>query len=135
MKCVIVVDHTLPVGLIANTSAVLSMSIGNQIDGIVGGDVLDRDGTVHRGITRVVIPVLKGDRIRIRFLRDRLLQMDRDDLFHVDFCDVAQQSVDYGDYTAKLQQTASDDLNYLGIAICGPDKAVNALTGSIGLLR
>lgn len=36
MKCVIVIDHTLPLGLIANTSAVLAISIGNKIKEIVG---------------------------------------------------------------------------------------------------
>lgn len=68
MKCVIVVDHTLPVGLLANASAVLAMSIGNKIQHIIGEDLLDRDGSLHRGITRVTVPVLKGDADRIRRL-------------------------------------------------------------------
>jgi hypothetical protein len=76
MKCVIVVDPTLPVGLLANASAVLAMSIGSQIQGIIGEDVPDRDGSLHRGITRVTVPVLKGDAKRIRSLRDRLVNLD-----------------------------------------------------------
>lgn len=135
MKCVIVVDHNLPVGLLANASAVLAMSIGNQINDIVGGDVLDRDGSLHRGITQVTVPVLKGDAERIRSLRDRLVNLDNGDLFFVDFCDVAQQSKDYGHYASRLRQTPADRLSYLGIAICGPDKAVTSLTGNLGLLR
>ena len=135
MKCVVVVDHTLPVGLIANTSAVLAMSIGDQIDGIIGEDARDMDGAVHRGITRAVVPVLKGNDTLIRALRDKLLQMESEALFFVDFCDVAQQCVDYEDYLDKLRRTPDAELAYLGIAICGPDKAVNSLTGSIGLLR
>ena len=135
MKCVIVVDHTLPLGLIANTSAVLAMSIGSQIDGIVGKDVMDRDGSLHRGITQVSIPVLKGDAQRIRLLRGRLEELGNGELFFVDFCDIAQRSKDYGHYALQLQQTPAEGLNYLGIAICGPDRTVNSLTGNMGLLR
>ena len=135
MKCVIVVDHTLPVGLIANTAAVLSMSIGKTVDGIIGDDAVDKDGSIHRGITRAVVPILKGDDKLIRAIRDQLIQQADDGLFHVDFCDLAQQSRDYEHYTDKLRVTPGDGLNYLGIAICGPDKKVNSLTGSIGLLR
>ena len=135
MKCVIVVDHTLPVGLIANTSAVLAMSIGNKVADIIGEDGMDKDDSVHRGITRAVVPVLKGNNDLIGNIRHKLIQMECDELFYVDFCDVAQKSVDYADYINELRKTPADDLAYLGIAICGPDKKVNSLTGSLGLLR
>jgi hypothetical protein len=135
VKCVIVVDPTLPIGLIANTAAVLAMSIGNTIPDIIGQDGSDRDGGAHAGITRAVVPVLKGDGARIRALRERLIHMACDDLYFVDFCDVAQKSVSYEEYLDRLRQVPADRLAYLGIAICGPDKQVNALTGNIGLLR
>ena len=135
MKCAIVVDPTLPVGLIANTAAVLSMSIGRTVDGIVGDDVVDKDGALHRGITRAVVPILKGDGTLIRAIRDKLVRQADDGLFHVDFCDLAQRCHDYDQYTLTLRSTPGEDLNYLGIAICGPAKKVNALTGSLGLLR
>ena len=70
MKSGIVVDHTLPVGLIANTAAVLSMSIGKMVGGIIVDDAVDKDGSIHRGITRAVVPILKGDRELIRTIRD-----------------------------------------------------------------
>ena len=133
MKCVILIDQALPLGLIANASAVLAMSIGNKVKNIIGEDVRDKDGTVHRGITHVAIPVLKGDEERIRSMRDGLLQMRDEDLFFVDFCDVAQQSRDYEQYANTLKQTASDELKYLGIAIYGPKKKVNSLTGNAAL--
>ena len=135
MKCVIVVDPILPVGLIANTSAVLAMSIGNTVADIIGEDGLDKDGTVHRGITRAVVPILKGDSDLIANIRRKLIRMEGDELYSVDFCDVAQKCVDYEDYLEELGRTPADDLAYLGIAICGSDKKVNSLTGSLGLLR
>ena len=41
----------------------------------------------------------------------------------------------YADYKANLAQTSADELTYLGIAICGPKKLINGLTGQLGLLR
>lgn len=135
MKCVIIIDHSLPLGLIANTSAVLAMGIGHNVKDIVGEDVVDQDGTVHRGITQVSIPVLKGDEALLRSIRARLVEMEGDGLFCVDFCDVAQKSRNYDQYKTHLQQTSADAFNYLGIAIYGPDKDVSSLTGHLGLLR
>ena len=135
MKCVIIINQTLPLGLIANTAAVLAMSIGDKIKGIVGEDILDRDETLHRGITQLSIPMLKGDDARIRTIRTKILEMDGDDIFYVDFCDVAQKSRDYDQYKAQLRQTAANNLHYLGLAIYGPDQAVRSLTGNLGLLR
>ncbi|KPL71168.1 DUF2000 domain-containing protein [Leptolinea tardivitalis] len=135
MKCVMVIDQNLPLGLIANTAAVLAISLGKKVDGIVGEDVVDRDGTVHKGITRATVPLLKGDSSLIRSLRSRLLSMPENSLFFVDFCDIAQQSKRYEDYTANIALTSECDLTYLGIAIYGEDREVNKLTGNIGLLR
>lgn len=58
MKCVMIIDEELPLGLIANTSAVLALSIGENVEGIIGEDVTDKDGHVHRGITKLSIPYL-----------------------------------------------------------------------------
>jgi len=135
MKCVIVVDANLPIGLLTNTVAVLAVSIGRNVDGIVGDDVYDGDGTLHKGITEAVIPLLKGDRELIRALRTKLQSMPEKKLFSVDFCDTAQQSKHYAEYRARLAETPESELRYLGIAISGEDKDVNKLTGSIGLLR
>jgi len=135
MKCVMVVDANLPLRLLANTVAVLAISIGHKVDGIVGDDVYDGDGTVHNGITEAVVPLLKGDSDLIHSLRTKLLSMPEKMLYSVDFCDAAQQSKHYADYRARLAETPEADLKYLGIAIYGEDKDVNKLTGNIGLLR
>lgn len=135
MKCVMVIDQNLQLGMIANTAAVLAISIGKQVEGIVGDDLVDGDGGLHRGITNANIPILRGDATIIRSLKTKLSQNGHGELYHVDFCDVAQQCKDYADYTALLAETPAEALNYLGIAICGPDKQVNSLTGSLGLLR
>lgn len=69
-KCVMVIDESLPLGIIANTAAIIGITMGKQMPEVVGTDVYDRTGNEH-----------------------------------------------------------------LGIAICGPKKKVNKLTGSMALLR
>ena len=48
VKCVIVVDRDLPLGLKTNAAAALGMSLGAQVDGLIGPDVIDADGYTHR---------------------------------------------------------------------------------------
>jgi AraC-like DNA-binding protein len=49
MKVVMIIDKELPLGLIANTAAVLGASLGKMVDGLIGGDLRDADGNVHLG--------------------------------------------------------------------------------------
>jgi hypothetical protein len=130
-----VIDKELPLGLIANTAAVLAASLGRQVDGLIGKDVLDQDETLHPGITQATISLLSGDSPLIHSIRQKLVTDQPGDLYFVDFCDVAQRSKKYEDYTAQLSQTPENELHYLGIAIYGPNKQVDRLTGSIALLR
>jgi hypothetical protein len=130
-----IMNQDLPVGLIANTAAVLALTIGHRVEGLIGKDVKDNDGQVHTGITQVPIPLLKGDGDLIRSIRAKLLDMDARQVFFVDVCNAAQESKTYAQYEARLQQTPVEQLTYLGIAIYGPKKQVNALTSHIGLLR
>lgn len=43
-KCVLVIDEELPLGIIANSAAILGMTLGKRMPELVGTDVLDKDG-------------------------------------------------------------------------------------------
>ncbi|SMO91520.1 DUF2000 domain-containing protein [Melghirimyces algeriensis] len=133
-KCVMVIDSELPMGLIANTAAVLALTLGKKVEGIIGPEVIDVTGTIHEGITTMPIPILKGDKSNIKALRDTI-GAEHPDLLLVDFSNAAQTTKNYEDYIHKMAQCAQDDLEYLGIAIYGEKRKVNKLTGSLGLLR
>lgn len=135
MKIAMVINKDIPVGLIANTSAVLGISLSRLFPGIVGEDVLDGDGNAHAGITTQNIPVLAADREKIKGLRDCLFDAAYEDVSVIDFSEAAQKCLDYGDYIARLGGLPADDLYYLGICLYGPKKKVNKLTGNLGLLR
>ena len=53
----------------------------------------------------------------------------------MDFSDLAQSCKTYLEFTEKMAGTPENQLNYFGLALCGPKKKVNRLTGSMPLLR
>lgn len=53
----------------------------------------------------------------------------------VDFTDLAQRCRTYGEYMEKMSAAAPEDLRYLGLALRGPRRQVDRLTGSLPLLR
>jgi hypothetical protein len=134
-KCVLIINQDLSLGLIANTAAVLAVSLGRKFNDMVGEDVFDKDGSCHQGITQIPITILRGDHLSIQALRNKVIFLEQNDLYYVDFCDVAQRSKHYSDYTLKLAETGQENLKYLGLAIYGPTSLVNSFTGNIGLLR
>lgn len=134
-KCVMVIDEALPLGLIANTAVILGITLGKSLPEVVGADVLDRSGRVHLGIIEFPVPVLKGTAETIKTIRKKLYQPEFQEVTVVDFSDLAQGCKVYSEFLEKMEQTPEEALDYFGIAICGPKKTVNQLTGSMPLLR
>jgi len=135
MKCVILIDESLPLGLIANCASVLSLSLGKKVDGLIGYDLEDMENRIHAGITTLPIPILKSSVVELKKLREILFDNKYGDCFVVDFTNVAQTTKTYEDYSNAIASTSLDKLKYLGILIYGPKKLINKLVGSIGLLR
>ncbi|MGX2993507.1 DUF2000 domain-containing protein [Streptomyces sp. JNUCC 64] len=132
-KCAIVVDKDLPPGLAMNTVAALALSVGNFTEGIVGDDVKDADGGLHRGITSIPLPVLKADTTELRDVA--LRAAGATGVFVVDFTSVAQSSRSYDEYTRRTADIPTGELPYIGLAVCGERKAVDRITGSLPLYR
>lgn len=135
LKCVMVVDENLPLGIIANTAAVMGITLGKEVPEIVGQNVYDKTEHCHMGIIEFPVPILKGTLEIIKELRGKLYQPEFSGLKVVDFSDVAQSCKTYDEFIEKIAKTPEADLNYFGIAICGSKKLVNKLTGSMPLLR
>ena len=135
MKCVMVIDENLPLGIITNTAAVMGVTLGKQFPYLVGKDVFDKTSNCHLGIIEFLIPILKGNSLLIKSLREKLYQPEFSELAVVDFSDVAQSCKTYDEFIEKIAGVPEADLNYFGLAICGSKKQVNKLTGSMPLLR
>lgn len=135
MKCVMIIDSELPLGIVANTSAILGTTLGKQIPELVGADVTDASAQTHLGIVTVPVTMLRGDKEILKDLRERLYGEEFDNLVAVDFSDIAQCCNQYSEYVEKAATTPEREHNYLGIAIYGNKKKVNKLTGAMPLLR
>jgi len=133
MKLVVVLDSELPLGLVANTAAYMGFSMGQRLDNSLAQDAIDAEGRVHLGSSPIPIPILKADKAKLKEIFDKAATIDT--ITMMDFTDVAQVSRVYSDYIEKIKDVAVKDLNYLGLALYGPKKQVNSLTGSLPLLR
>lgn len=134
-KCVMVIDENLPLGIIANTAAIMGITLGKQMPEVVGTNVYDSTGNTHLGIIEFPVPILKGDTDMLKNIRERLYEPEFSDLTVVDFSDLAQGCKTYEEFAEKMGEISESKLNYFGVAICGPKKKVNKLTGSMALLR
>lgn len=134
-KCVMIIDEHVPLGIIANTAAILGITMGMKMPDVVGEDVCDMEGKYHAGIIQFPIPMLKGDAEVLKRIRERLYEPGYEDVVSVDFSDLAQGCKTYDEYIAKMAASSENSLQYMGIAVCGNKKKVNKLTGSLPLLR
>lgn len=134
-KCVMVIDENLPLGLIANTAAIMGITLGKQMPEVVGADIADQTGNTHLGIIEFPVPILRGSPEIIKQIREKLYQPDFSDLTVVDFSDLAQGCKAYDEFIEKMGRVPESGLQYFGVTICGAKKKVNRLTGSMPLLR
>jgi len=130
-----VIDENLPRGVAANTAAILGVTLGKKLPEVVGADVTDRSGNEHLGIIEFPVPILRGSSEVIKQLREKLYQPDFQDLTVVDFSGLAQGCKTYDEFMEKMGSVPESALQYFGVAVCGPKKKVNQLTGSMPLLR
>lgn len=133
MKIVMVVNNELSVGLAANTTAVLGISLGNDKKEIIGPICKDGSGIVHKGITSKTIPILGTNGKTLKLIYNKSIQDSLVDV--IDFNQVAQGCRSYSDYLHKLLNTDNKDIEFSGLCLSGPTKQIEKLTGSLSLYR
>lgn len=84
-----VIDEHLPLGIIANTAAIMGITLGKKMPKVVGADVTDQSGNEHLGIIEFPVPILKGSPEIIKGIREKLYQPGFQDVTVVDFSDLA----------------------------------------------
>ncbi|MEU4739221.1 DUF2000 domain-containing protein [Actinosynnema sp. NPDC023658] len=133
VKCAIVVSDQLPTDLAANAAAVLSLTLGHRVEGLVGQDVEDADEVVHPGVIHVPVPILKATQEQV----DTIVQAAAADegVFFVSFSSLAQGCKTYEEYVEKMSTTPTTELNSVGVGLHGPRKAINKLVGALPLFR
>ncbi|MBD9482552.1 DUF2000 domain-containing protein [Pseudomonas sp. PDM14] len=133
-KCVLIIDDSLPLGVIANTAAVLAASLGRLYPEMIGEDLRDHQGQVHEGITTLALPILKGTPALLKTLRAQLRESEPA-LLVVDLISATRTTRSYAEYAAVLAQGPDAAIQYQGLGLLGERTAVTRLTGNLGLLR
>jgi uncharacterized protein DUF2000 len=131
-RCVIVLDEALAPGHAANAAAVLALTLGATVEGLAGADIIDADGEAHPGLIPSGLAVLCAPRPSLARLR---ADAARAGVGVIDFPSYGQQTNDYEAFRAQVARTPAEELEYLGVVLHGPRRAVGRLTGSLRLLR
>src|SRR5215216_3321660 len=105
LRCITVVDESLPPGLASNATAMLAVTLGATVAGLPGAALVDADGDVHPGLIPQGLTVLRAPADRV------------------------------GDLRARAAGIPAANLRYLAILLYGPRRAVSRLTGNLALLR
>jgi hypothetical protein len=132
-KVVVIIDANAPVGVALNAAALVGVGLGSHLPDMVGEDSRDGSGHAHPGICVHPIPVLKADAARLTELREAAAA--REGVVVHDINQVARNARTYEQYLATMSGTKSEDLEYTALAIHGPRRAVDSLTGALALYR
>lgn len=133
-RCVAVVDRDLPPGRAANAAAVLALTLGARVDGLVGADLIDADGVAHPGLIPIGLPILTAPAADLAQIRERAVAADLG-VTVIDFPSQGQETNDYDEFRERVAEVPTSRLEYVGLALHGPRKSVNKLVGNLPLLR
>ena len=131
-KCIIIIDENLDTGIIANVASILSLSIGNKIDSLIGNDITDKQGLIHSGLTQLPIPVLGANGQKIKEVITAV--KNNEEILTFDFNNFSKKAKTYEEYISFLQNASKNDILYLGIALYGQKKKVDRVTKGLTLL-
>ena len=132
MKSAIILDETLPTGLLANAAACIATGLFR-----IGGD--DAYGPAIEGsdctfipITQIPILILKKGK---RDFEEIIRRIKDNEVQYMLFTREAQSTADYEEYVRRVDGKSVADLTITGIGIIGDDSAVTKIAGDLPLLR
>jgi hypothetical protein len=134
IRIAIIVNPSLPLGLIANTVGVISIGLGARKPLLGARRLTDRAGRSTDICSNRPVPILQADTGVIRTVLLKALNLPEERAV-VPFPAFARSLHDYQDYEAIFpdRDLAEEAIDGLGLA--GPAKWVKSLTGSLKLLR
>jgi hypothetical protein len=132
-KCVILLDASLPIGMMTNAAAILGASLGAYVSDIIGMPARDQSGGTHPGLISVPLPILQADRETLRRVRQDALNDPQVEVF--DFAEPARTAKTYAEYIAQMLATPETSLEYVALALHGPRAVVTKLTGHLKIVK
>jgi len=132
MKAVIILDNSLPKGLLINTASILSIILGTKIENIIGPNTLDKSKILHHGVIKFPLPILETDKSELKKIYNIALQKK---IFIADFTTLAQKCKTYDEYIKKISNTKNEELDFIGLALVGDKNIINKITGNLKSLK
>ena len=131
-KWAIVVDTTVPAGLMANAVACVAASTGVLVTGLIARGGPDASGHDHPGLPWAGCTVLGGMSQEIAAVRAKAAATG--DVLVADMPASAQTNRVYDDYLAELAGTKPEDLAVSAFSVLGPRNRVDKLVKKLALL-
>jgi hypothetical protein len=131
-KWAIVVDTTVPAGLMANAVACVAASTGALVTGLIARGGPDASGHDHPGLPWAGCTVLGGPPDEIAAVRARAAASDG--VLVADMPRSAQTNRVYDDYLGELAGTKPEDLGVSAFSVFGPRNRVDKLIKKLTLL-
>lgn len=134
LRIAIVVDPSLPIGLLSNTVAVVGIGLGGAMPALAGTPLVDADNRTVRTSANRPVPLLQATSEAIAALLTRALPLP-DSAVVVPFPRFARDLHRFEDYLSEFSRRSLTSEPIDGLGLCGPEKWVRSLTGSLKLLR
>ena len=131
-KWAIVVDTTVPAGLMANAVACVAASTGALVTGLIARGGPDASGHDHPGLPWAGCTVLGGTPKEIAAMRTRAAASEG--VLVTDMPRSAQANRVYDDYLGELAGTKPEDLGVSAFSVFGPRNRVDKLVKKLALL-
>ena len=134
VRIAIIVDPTLPLGLIANTIATIGVGLGAAEPTFGGNRLTDRLGRSLSTSSNRPIPILQAPSETIRALLLKALSLPEDRVI-VPFPQFARSLHAFEEYLVRFPRVDLAEEVIEGVGLAGPEKWIKSLTGSLKLLR
>ncbi|SDS78315.1 Protein of unknown function [Friedmanniella luteola] len=132
LEWVVVVDEELPAGRAVNAAVCAAAATGVGVEGLLGPDAVDADGSRHRGLPWAGCTVLGASGERLLALRARAVAADG--VFVADMPHAAQSTRVYDEYRAVVAASTGGELDLAAVSLVGPRNRVDRLVKGLALL-
>ena len=130
-KAAIILDETLPVGLLANAAVCIVTGLFNGEDDVLGPGI-EGKGVTFIPITKIGIPILK--RGHKTFLE--LFQRTKDaGVKYMVFTKEGQSTNSYEAYVERVTGKSIEEVTIVGLGVIGTPEQVKSVAGDCPLLR
>ena len=132
LKWVVVVDAALPPGRAVNAAVCVAAATATGVDGLLGPDAVDADGSVHAGLPWAGCSVLAATTEQLAAIRAKGAAAD--DVFVADMPTHAQLTRVYDGYLEQVAEHGAAELGLLAVSLVGPRNRVDKIVGRLPLL-